>query len=198
MAVSTKPAHIEFRIHNDGKTTSIVHTHPVPAFLCTQSESQKTSKNFYDAFIDVLSVITNQHHDECMRAITTPCVGCGGPAKDALKSPMCYLHLVEPMVFVQVTPVCGSRQCELKARTRLAEIQSRVKSEGDEHDKRIYGKMSCAGCGKEDAKRCAGCGTVAYCGKECQKAGWKLHKRFCHRRKLDTPTEKVELPYEVI
>ena len=198
MTNPTKPALFEFRIHNDSETTSIAHIHPVPTSLCTQSDSRHTSKNFHDAFIDVLSLVTNQHHDECMSAITTPCVGCGNPAKDALKSPMSYLHLAEPMVIVQVTPVCGSRQCELKTRTQLVEIQKRVMSEDNEHDKKIYGKMSCGSCGKEDAKRCAGCGTVAYCGKECQKAGWKEHRRFCHRRKLATPTEKVELPYEVI
>lgn len=198
MAASTKPALFEFRIHNDGKTTSIVHTHPVPTFLCIPAGSQQSSKSFHEAFIDVISLITNQHHDECMSAITDPCAGCGNPTKDALKSPMSYLHLAEPMVIVQVTPVCGSRQCEVKIRTQLVEIQKRVMGEGDEHEKKIYGKMGCEVCGKEDAKRCAGCGTVAYCGKECQKVGWKEHKRSCHRRKLAPPAEKVELPYEVI
>lgn len=198
MAVSTKPALFEFRIHNDDKTTSIVHTNPVPTFLCSQSESTQNSKSFYEAFIDVLSLVTNQHHDECMKAITTPCAGCGNPTKDALKSPMSYLHLAEPMVIIQITPVCGSRQCEAKIRTQLVEVQKKVMEEDVEHDKKIYGKMSCGVCGKEDAKRCAGCGTVAYCGKECQKAGWKAHKRFCHRRKLSSPSEKVELGYEVI
>ena len=198
MANSTKPALFEFRIQNVGNIISIVHTHPVPTFLCTQSESTQKSKSFYEAFIDVLSLITNQHHDECMKAITDPCAGCGNPTKDALKSPMCYLHLAEPMVIIQVTPVCGSRQCEAKIRAQLVEIQKKVMGEDVEHDKKIYGKMNCEACGKEDAKRCAGCGTVAYCGKECQKAGWKEHKRFCHRRKLAPPSEKIELGYEVI
>ena len=87
----------------------------------------------------------------------------------------------------------------MKIRTELVETQKRVMREDEgEHDRKIYGKMSCEGCGKEVAKRCAGCGTVAYCGKECQKKGWKAHKRLCHRRKLAQPVEKVELPYEVI
>ena len=199
MATSTKPALFDFRIHNVDKVTSIIHTHPVPTFLCSPSESTQNSKAFYEAFIDVLSLITNQHHDECMKAITSPCANCGNPTKDALKTPMSYLHLAEPMVIVQVTPVCGSKQCEVKVRTQLVETQKKVMGEeGGEHDRKIYGKMSCEGCGKEDAKRCAGCGSVAYCGKECQKKGWKMHKRLCHRRKLVTPAEKVELPYEVI
>ena len=51
----------------------------------------------------------------------------------------------------------------------------------------------CAHCGKPgnlrldvspggyplDLKRCARCKQVAYCGAECQKAGWKVHKPTC-------------------
>ena len=47
-----------------------------------------------------------------------------------------------------------------------------------------FGKMSCDVCGQKDGKRCAGCGTVAYCGRECQMAGWKKHRRYCTRKKL--------------
>ena len=49
---------------------------------------------------------------------------------------------------------------------------------------KTFEKMSCDVCGQEDGKRCAGCGSVAYCGRECQREGWKKHKRFCTRRKL--------------
>ena len=197
MANSTKPARFEFRIYNHDKTTSIVHTHPVPTFLCKQSESQQNSKSYYEAFVDVMSLVGNQHHDECMSAITVPCAGCGNPPKDALKGPIPCLYLAEPMVIVQVMPICGSRQCEEKVRTHMFEIQKMVVGEGNE-DKKIYGKMNCLVCGEANAKRCAGCGTTAYCGKECQKADWKEHKRLCHRRKLALPAEKVKLPYEVI
>lgn len=43
---------------------------------------------------------------------------------------------------------------------------------------------ACTYCNKSRAlagrlKRCLGCKSVAYCGKECQKADWKLHKLEC-------------------
>jgi len=42
-------------------------------------------------------------------------------------------------------------------------------------------KGSCAYCGKPGRalKRCSVCKQVWYCGAECQKAGWKKHKKTC-------------------
>ena len=41
----------------------------------------------------------------------------------------------------------------------------------------------CDHCGKtaSDLKACGACGKVRYCGKECQKAGWKTHKVDCKK-----------------
>mmetsp|Transcript_30301 Transcript_30301/g.72069 ORF Transcript_30301/g.72069 Transcript_30301/m.72069 type:complete len:456 (-) Transcript_30301:283-1650(-) len=40
----------------------------------------------------------------------------------------------------------------------------------------------CSHCGKqgEDLKRCLRCMLVSYCGAECQRAGWKMHKQSCN------------------
>jgi len=40
---------------------------------------------------------------------------------------------------------------------------------------------SCAHCGRQGValKRCMRCKEVSYCGAECQKAGWKAHKKTC-------------------
>jgi hypothetical protein len=40
---------------------------------------------------------------------------------------------------------------------------------------------NCSHCGKHGSalKRCSRCRQAAYCGAECQKAGWKLHKTTC-------------------
>lgn len=40
---------------------------------------------------------------------------------------------------------------------------------------------SCArrGCLEVGTMRCTGCGTERYCGRQCQRAAWKAHKREC-------------------
>ena len=42
-------------------------------------------------------------------------------------------------------------------------------------------KACCSHCGKqgEDLKRCLRCKLASYCGAECQRAGWKMHKKSC-------------------
>ena len=198
MTTETAKALFSFRIHNDGDSTTIEHTHPVPTFLCDPQPSQRTSKQYYDAFVDVLSVVNAEHHDECMKKITTPCVTCGKPAKDALKSPMSYLHLAEPMVIVQITQVCGNKKCEMQTRSKLHQLQKNIEQADLESNQNVFGDMSCAVCEKPRAKRCAGCGKVAYCNTECQKVGWRGHKKHCRRRKITEAEDPVDLPYDAI
>ncbi len=198
MAASMKPALFRFQIRNRLDITEIEHSHPVPAFLCKPATSQKDSQAWKDAFIDVISVITNQHHDECMQAITTPCISCQQPAKDALKTPMSALHLIPPIVVVSIDPVCGSNVCDMRTRQYLARMQEETMREGKEHEKRMFRKMSCKVCGKENAKRCSGCGQVAYCGRDCQKEHWKVHRPVCARKNLKEVAGSSALPYEEI
>ena len=48
-----------------------------------------------------------------------------------------------------------------------------------------YGDGACGGCGAERQNdgeallQCAKCKKREYCGKECQKEHWKLHKKVC-------------------
>lgn len=58
----------------------------------------------------------------------------------------------------------------------------------------------CANCHKSSMKHpkfkfkfCKRCRIVAYCGKECQKAHWKRHKKYCCNRDADY----LETPYLV-
>ena len=44
---------------------------------------------------------------------------------------------------------------------------------------------SCVICRKSGPlKKCAGCSAVSYCGKECQAADWRRHKRLCNKNDL--------------
>lgn len=102
---------------------------------------------------------------------------------------------------VQVTPVCGAKKCEALVRAQLTHMSEAAKKEREESEGRMYGKMSCQVCEKEDAKRCAGCGQAAYCGGECQRKNWGEHKRLCRRRRLPKPNKGeggVELPFDSI
>ena len=36
-----------------------------------------------------------------------------------------------------------------------------------------------AGCGQHATNKCSRCKTTAYCGRECQAADWRRHKREC-------------------
>ncbi|KAH6953734.1 hypothetical protein BKA56DRAFT_604793 [Ilyonectria sp. MPI-CAGE-AT-0026] len=43
--------------------------------------------------------------------------------------------------------------------------------------------LPCKVCGKtEEIKRCGRCKVVGYCGKEQQKADWKVHKKIYIRK----------------
>ena len=179
------------------RASYLEHAHPVPDFLCQPNPNQQTSRQFYEAYTDVLTVVNGLHHDECMSKITTACI-CGNPAKDALKSPVNLLHLIQPMVVMQIAPVCGAKDCGVKVGKQLMEKQNKTIATGKHEENKVFMKMKCDVCETPDAKRCAGCGQVAYCSKECQKEAWKAHKSECKRKKLNTPRLAVDLPYEII
>ncbi len=42
-----------------------------------------------------------------------------------------------------------------------------------------FSKTICSNCGKEGKLRCSRCQEIFYCGQECQKTGWKVHKAIC-------------------
>jgi hypothetical protein len=41
------------------------------------------------------------------------------------------------------------------------------------------GKCSNPACDKNDSLKCSACSTIGYCGKECQKLHWPIHKKAC-------------------
>ena len=192
-----KDALFRFHIFNGEDSTYVEYTHPVPVFLCQPDPSQKISRQFYEAYTDLLTLVNGLHHDECMSKITAPCI-CGKPAKDALKSPINLLHLAQPMIIMQSVPVCGDKVCGVQVGKQLMEKQNKTMATAREEENKVFMKMDCDVCKSLDAKRCAGCGRVAYCGKECQTKAWKKHKSECGRKMLNTPSSGPELPYGII
>lgn len=141
-----------------------------------------------------------------MTLLSSPCLACASPTTDCLKAPSSFLNLVEPLVVISVYPVCGSAKCQYAVRCQILRQQKQRVEAAKEDEAKIYGKMVCAVCRLKDAKRCAGCGTVAYCSKQCQTEGWKVHKRDCRRRYKPKKEEEEEegvkavkdVPYETI
>ena len=198
MANPTKDAIFRFHIDNNGEISYVEYKHPVPTFLCQPNPYQQASQQFYEAFIDVLTIVNAQHHNECMSKIAATCAGCGSTAMDALKSPINYLHLAEPMIIIQLVPVCGSRACEAKVRKQMIDKQNMGVVVAKEEEEMVFIKMNCDVCNAPNSKRCAGCGQVAYCSMDCQKEAWKAHKPNCKRRNLKAPRPDPNLPYKVI
>ena len=198
MANNMQEAIFCFHIDDNEETRYVEHKHPVPTFLCQPNPYQQNSQQFYEAFLDIVSLVTAQHHDECMTKVNAACAGCGGSAKDALKSPINYLHLAEPTIIIQIMHVCGSQVCEAKVRKQTIDKQNKSVATAKEVEKGVFIKMHCDVCNKPDAKRCAGCGQVSYCSTKCQKEAWKAHKPNCMRRGLEAPRPNPDLPYKVI
>jgi hypothetical protein len=51
----------------------------------------------------------------------------------------------------------------------------------------------CEHCGKPGKSLCGACGTVRYCSKACQKAGWPAHKAACKLRLLAAEAGEQQL-----
>jgi len=102
---------------------------------------------------------------------------------------MSWLHIVEePFVNVWVNPVCNKSECEMRDRQRIQDMMALVAGDsqgqgaktGAGIPENILEILPCNVCGEtEKTMRCGRCKVVAYCGKEHQKADWKVHKRVC-------------------
>jgi hypothetical protein len=47
-------------------------------------------------------------------------------------------------------------------------------------------ESQCSACGEENAgRRCSRCKEEIYCGTECQKIHWPVHKKICRPAKTD-------------
>ena len=125
MAAQTKSVLFIYKIYNDDAEVSLEFRRPVPARLCRPGLSPNNRQD-YASFIRTVMAVNKDTHQACMQKVTSPCVECGRPATDALKSPMSYLHLEQPMIITIVTQVCASKVCEKGAQRGMEGLQEKV------------------------------------------------------------------------
>ena len=99
---------------------------------------------------------------------------------------MSWLHIVdEPFVTVFVNSVCNKSECEMQTRQQIQDMMALIMVDGQGVPVGARGSgntreiLPCGVCGETKAMKCARCKVVAYCGKEHQKADWKVHKKIC-------------------
>jgi hypothetical protein len=168
-AMTTREILLRFTPLHDKDNTEWTHKHSMPASLITSFQMQN-SLEYQQLFRESITSIIPQYQAECDAKAGKVCVGCRGSAHTASLTPCSYLHIPEePFINVFVQPICGTPQC----RTTAAKMMEMTMND-------LNGMKNCDVCGKiEDVKRCSRCKIVGYCGAECQKKGWKSHKKVC-------------------
>lgn len=122
---------------------------------------------------------------ECDATAGRNCITCRERAITSILSPCSYLHVPnEPFINVLVQPTCGTDMCKKAAEFMIEEMMNEVIDAAENRE------IRCVTCWKsENVKRCTKCMVVAYCGTECQKKDWKMHKKICaqlaNERKAD-------------
>lgn len=70
------------------------------------------------------------------------------------------------------------------ARERIDALRDHFNAYGMQNQSITYVSTACKVCGQtEGLKWCGACNKVRYCGATCQRADWKVHKKFCVQKK---------------
>ena len=124
---------------------------------------------------------------------------CRNIAVKFVTTPMSYLHCNPPYIQVAITtPICHDPKCNVVAHLESQKIMKEVSKEREEAGKAggpdgssLYSNKvrQCGHCkrtekGGSNLLRCGRCQIVHYCNKDCQKAHWETHKRFCAKGKV--------------
>ncbi|KAH7021704.1 hypothetical protein B0J12DRAFT_393208 [Macrophomina phaseolina] len=182
--MATCLARFEFHCAKAPEKLKFIHNIP-RSLVIADAQAAQDDPGYVNSFVSVLQPITEEHEAACRAASNPLCGNCGSHTAKILYTPMSWLHTVEdPFVSIWVDPVCGKGECEIRTRQQIQGMMSTIVQENQ--SERVSAPrapmeiMPCKICGKTEAtKRCARCQVVAYCGKEHQKADWKVHKQIC-------------------
>jgi len=177
--MATCPVRFDFNTELQGK---LKYVHNVPRSLVTPTaQVAQRDPEYVKSFVAAIQPIMQEHEAACRAASNSKCQSCGSPAVKVLQTPMSWLHIVdEPFVNVWVNPVCNKSECEMRTRQQIQDMMMLITEEGAGGSGNVAEILPCKVCGgTEKTMKCAQCKVVAYCGKEHQKADWKVHKRTC-------------------
>jgi hypothetical protein len=178
----TCPVRFEFYCGDE----ELKYIHNIPRNLVTiGAQAAQKDAGYANLFVNTLQLIIKEHEAVYLANSNAFCENCGSPRVTVLQTPMSWLHIVEDLfVGIWVNPVCGKDECEILMRQQVQEIMAEVVAESQ--GRRVSGPstsvkiMACRICGKtEGAMRCGRCKVAACCGREHQRADWKMHKASC-------------------
>lgn len=178
--MATRSVRFEFICENT--SNKLVFHHNIPSHLITvESQSLQRSPAYVNSFLTAITPIMKVHEKDCRRASDPHCGNCGSPTVGILQTPMSFLQrLDEAFVSVFVHPICEKETCETQTRQEIQNIMAEVGQESRNSSRGLKEILCCKICGrKEGMKRCGRCKAVAYCGRDHQKADWKLHRKTC-------------------
>ncbi|KAH6959925.1 hypothetical protein BKA56DRAFT_599820 [Ilyonectria sp. MPI-CAGE-AT-0026] len=165
-----------------GEAQELKYTHDLPRSLVSEAQDAGQTAGYNDLFVAAVLPFMKEHEAACRAASNPFCENCGLFAMNILQSPMSWLHRAEdPFVGIWVSSVCGKGECETRIRQEIQDTMCAIAQE-DPHRRpsTCMEILPCKVCGKtEGIKRCGRCKVVGYCGKEHQKADWKVHKKIC-------------------
>jgi len=183
MDQATRPIVFEFFNENGNNLT---YSHNIPSSLIgVGAKFAQDDAEYIDRAQRLIHAAWEEREPAC-RAVSNPrCGMCGSPTTKLVQTPVSYLHAKEnPSVSIFVHAVCDDGKCEIKTRQQT---RGRIAQHAEENPPKSASAgrasvefMACKVCRKtEGTMRCARCKAIAYCGREHQKADWKMHKQEC-------------------
>ena len=182
-AAGTKMRDVRFTFIFPSGRRNLIHTHPLPARLCANADDTN-NKAVQRAIRDELRHVCRLHAEECEETLQgVACEECGARGIHIMQIPLPSLNMPAPGVGVMVSRVCGKSECAGAIRggtmNSMQDMRAIFGSMYGQHGPELK-MMRCDSCGDwGKMKSCQRCRKVAYCDKECQRAGWKTHKPVC-------------------